>query len=292
MSNELTIAQRADVLIQALPYIQKYYNKIVVVKYGGNAMINEDLKEAVMGDIVLLSLIGVKVVLVHGGGPEITEMLSKVGKKTEFVDGLRVTDKETVDIVQMVLAGKINKNLVNLLENKGGKAIGLCGIDGHMIKAEKVNEKLGFVGEITDVNVDPILDVLEKGYIPVISTVGYDEDDNTYNINADTAAARIAGELKAESLISMTDIAGILRDKNDPATLISKVYVSDAPKLMREGIISGGMIPKVNCCIEAIRRGVHKVFIIDGRVPHAILIETLTDEGIGTMFVSGNGYGY
>ena len=292
MSNELTIAQRADVLIQALPYIQKYYNKIVVVKYGGNAMINDELKEAVMGDIVLLSLIGVKVVLVHGGGPEITEMLSKVGKKTEFVDGLRVTDKETVDIVQMVLAGKINKNLVNLLENKGGKAIGLCGIDGHMIKAEKVNEKLGFVGEITDVNVEPILDVLEKGYIPVISTVGYDEDDNTYNINADTAAARIAGALKAESLISMTDIAGILRDKDDPSTLISKVYVSDAPRLVREGIISGGMIPKVNCCIEAIRRGVHKVFIIDGRIPHSILIETLTDEGIGTMFVSGNGYGY
>ena len=292
MSNELTIAQRADVLIQALPYIQKYYNKIIVVKYGGNAMINDELKEAVMGDIVLLSLIGIKVVLVHGGGPEITEMLSKVGKKSEFIDGLRVTDKETVDIVQMVLAGKINKNLVNLLENKGGKAIGLCGIDGHMIKAEKVNEKLGFVGEITEVNVSPILDVLEKGYIPVISTVGYDEDDNTYNINADTAAARIAGALKAESLISMTDIAGILRDKNDPSTLISKVYVSDAPKLIREGIISGGMIPKVNCCIEAIRRGVHKVFIIDGRVPHSILIETLTDEGIGTMFVSGNGYGY
>ena len=292
MSNELTIAQRADVLIQALPYIQKYYNKIVVVKYGGNAMINDELKDAVMGDLVLLSLIGVKVVLVHGGGPEITEMLSKVGKKTEFVDGLRVTDKETVDIVQMVLAGKINKNLVNLLENKGGKAIGLCGIDGHMIKAEKVNEKLGFVGEITDVNVEPILDVLEKGYIPVISTVGYDEDDNTYNINADTAAARIAGALKAESLISMTDIAGILRDKDDPSTLISKVYVSDAPRLVREGIISGGMIPKVNCCIEAIRRGVHKVFIIDGRIPHSILIETLTDEGIGTMFVSGNGYGY
>ena len=289
---EFNVAQRADVLTQALPYIQKYYNKIVVVKYGGNAMINDELKEAVMGDIVLLSLIGVKVVLVHGGGPEITEMLSKVGKKTEFVDGLRVTDKETVDIVQMVLAGKINKNLVNLLENKGGKAIGLCGIDGHMIKAEKVNEKLGFVGEIIDVNVEPILDVLEKGYIPVISTVGYDEDDNTYNINADTAAARIAGALKAESLISMTDIAGILRDKDDPSTLISKVYVSDAPRLVREGIISGGMIPKVNCCIEAIRRGVHKVFIIDGRIPHSILIETLTDEGIGTMFVSGNGYGY
>ena len=285
---ELNNAQRADVLIQALPYIQKYYNKIIVVKYGGNAMINEDLKEAVMGDIVLLSLIGIKVVLVHGGGPEITEMLSKVGKKTEFVGGLRVTDKETVDIAQMVLAGKINKNLVNLLQNKGGKAIGLCGIDGHMIKAEQLDERLGYVGEITDVDVTPIVDVLEKGYIPVISTIGYDNDGNTYNINADTAAARIAGSLGAESLISMTDIAGILRDKDDPSTLISKIYVSEAPQLMREGIISGGMIPKVNCCIEAIRRGVGKVFIIDGRIPHSILIETLTDEGIGTMFLSGN----
>ena len=251
-------------------------------------MINEELKEAVMGDIVLMSLIGIKVVLVHGGGPEITEMLTKINKKSEFVDGLRVTDKETVDIVQMVLAGKINKNLVNLIENKGGKAIGLSGIDGHMLKAEKLDDVHGYVGEITDVNVSPILDVLEKGYIPVVSTVGYDCDGNTYNINADTAAARIAGELKAESLISMTDIDGILRDKNDPSTLISKIYVSEAPQLMREGVISGGMIPKVNCCIEAIRRGVHKVFIIDGRIPHSILIETLTDAGIGTMFVSGN----
>jgi len=285
---ELSNSQRADVLIQALPYIQKYYNKIIVVKYGGNAMINDDLKEAVMGDIVLLSLIGIKVVLVHGGGPEITEMLGKIGKKSEFVDGLRVTDKETVDIVQMVLAGKINKNLVNLLENKGGKAIGLCGIDGHMIKAEVKDERLGYVGEITDVNVTPILDVIDKGYIPVVSTVGYDCDGNTYNINADTAAARIAGALGAESMISMTDIDGILRDKNDPGTLIPKIYVSEAPQLMREGVISGGMIPKVNCCIDAIRRGVHKVFIIDGRIPHSILIEVLTDEGIGTMFVSGN----
>ena len=285
---ELTNMQRADVLTQALPYIKKYYNKIIVVKYGGNAMINEELKDAVMGDIVLLSLIGIKVVLVHGGGPEITEMLSKVGKKTEFVGGLRVTDKETVDIAQMVLAGKINKNLVNLLQNKGGKAIGLCGIDGHMIKAEQLDERLGYVGEITDVDVTPIVDVLEKGYIPVISTIGYDNDGNTYNINADTAAARIAGSLGAESLISMTDIAGILSDKDDPSTLISKIYVSEAPQLMREGIISGGMIPKVNCCIEAIRRGVGKVFIIDGRIPHSILIETLTDEGIGTMFLSGN----
>jgi len=287
---DINNTQRAQILVEALPYIKKYYNKIVVVKYGGNAMINDDLKEAVMGDIVLLSLIGIKVVLVHGGGPEITEMLSKVGKKTEFVNGLRVTDKEAVDIVQMVLAGKINKNLVNLLQSKGGKAIGLCGIDGHMIKAEQLDSRLGYVGEITDVNVEPILDVLEKGYIPVVSTVGYDDEGNSYNINADTAAARIAGQLKCESLISMTDIDGILRDKNDPSTLISKINVSDAPQLIREGVISGGMIPKVNCCIEAIRRGVGKVFIIDGRIPHAILIETLTDEGIGTMFVSGNYY--
>ena len=285
---QITHAQRAAVITEALPYIQKYNNKIIVVKYGGNAMINDELKEAVMGDIVLLSLIGIKVVLVHGGGPEITEMLIKINKKSEFIDGLRVTDKETVDIVQMVLAGKINKNLVNLLENKGGKAIGLSGIDGHMIEAEKLDEVHGYVGEITKVDVQPILDVIEKGYIPVISTVGYDKEGNTYNINADTAAARIAGELKAESLISMTDIDGILRDKNDPSTLISKIYVSEAPQLMREGVISGGMIPKVNCCIEAIRRGVHKVFIIDGRIPHSILIETLTDAGIGTMFVSGN----
>lgn len=287
---ELTNAQRAQILVEALPYIQKYYNKIIVVKYGGNAMINDELKEAVMGDIVLLSLIGIKVVLVHGGGPEITEMLGKVGKKSEFVNGLRVTDSESMDIVQMVLAGKINKNLVNLLQNKGGKAIGLCGIDGHMIQAEQLDPRLGYVGEITDVNVEPILDVLEKGYIPVISTVGYDEDGNSYNINADTAAARIAGQLKAESLFSMTDIDGILRDKDDPSTLISKIYVSEAPQLIREGIISGGMIPKIHCCIEAIRQGVNKVFIIDGRIPHSILIETLTDEGIGTMFVSGNHY--
>ena len=284
---ELSRQERAEILIQALPYIQKYTDKIVVVKYGGNAMINPELKEAVMGDLVLLSLIGVKVVLVHGGGPEITEMLSKIGKKSEFVGGLRVTDKETVDIVQMVLAGKVNKNLVNLIENKGGKAIGLCGIDGHMIKAKPADEKLGFVGEVTDVNVAPILDVLEKGYIPVVSTVGYDDENNVYNINADTVASRLAGALKAESLISMTDVVGLLRDKDDPSTLIPKVYVSDAPKLMRDGIISGGMIPKVNCCIEAIRRGVKKVFIIDGRIPHSILIETLTDEGVGTMFVSG-----
>lgn len=284
---ELDNMQRVQVLTEALPYIRKYYNKIIVVKYGGNAMINEDLKQAVMGDLVLLALIGIKVVLVHGGGPEITEMLTKVGKKSEFVNGLRVTDKETVDIVQMVLAGKINKNLVNLIESMGGKAIGLCGIDGHMIEAKQLDKKLGYVGEITNVNVQPILDVLEKGYIPVISTVGCDNEGNSYNINADTAASKIAGELQAESLISMTDIEGILRDKDDPSTLISKIYVSDAPQLIKEGIISGGMIPKINCCIEAIRRGVNKVFIIDGRVPHSILIETLTNEGMGTMFISG-----
>ncbi len=285
---KLSTEQRAEVLTQALPYIQKYYNKVIVVKYGGNAMLNDELKEAVMGDIVLLSLIGIKVVLVHGGGPEITDMLSRVGKKTEFVGGLRVTDKETVDIVQMVLAGKVNKNLVNHLQNKGGKAIGLCGMDGHLIEAAPISEKLGYVGEVTSVHVEPILDLLEKGYIPVISTIGCDKVGNTYNINADTAAARIAGELKAECLLSMTDIVGLLENKDDPSTLIPKVYVSDAPKLIRDGVISGGMIPKINCCIEAIRRGVKKVFIIDGRVPHAILIEMLTDEGIGTMFVSGN----
>ena len=276
---------RAKILIEALPYIQNYYNKIVVVKYGGNAMINEELKNAVMGDIVLLSLIGIKVVLIHGGGPEITGMLDKVGKKTEFVNGLRVTDRETVDICQMVLSGKINKGLVNLIQNMGGKAMGLCGCDGHIIEAETLDEKLGYVGRITDVNVQPILDVLEKGYIPVISTVGCDNEGNIYNINADTAASKIAGMLKAESLISMTDIRGLLRDKDDEESLIPVVNVSEAPQLMSDGIISGGMIPKVDCCIEAVRQGVNKVFMIDGRVPHSILLEVLTDEGIGTMFI-------
>ena len=281
----LTNSQRAAVLVHALPYIQKYNNKIVVVKYGGNAMINEDLKNAVMGDIVLLNLIGMKVVLVHGGGPEITETLNAVGKKTEFVNGLRVTDAETAEIAMMVLAGKINKNLVNLINKFGAKALGLCGLDSHLIRAEKLDEKLGFVGKITHINEDPILDVLNMGYIPVIATVGYDDDGNIYNINADTAAARIAGKLRAEALISMTDIDGILRDKDDPSSLIHEINASEAPQLMREGIVSGGMIPKVECCIEAIRRGVKKVFIINGKIPHSILIETMTDEGIGTMFV-------
>lgn len=277
-------SERARILVHALPYIQEYNGKIVVIKYGGNAMINEKLKDSVMRDIVLLSLIGVKVVLVHGGGPEITEMLGKIGKESRFVDGLRVTDKETAEVVQMVLAGKINKSLVNLIQLKGGRSIGLSGLDGHMIEAAQKDVRLGFVGDITNVNVEPILDVLEKGYIPVVSTVGCDSEGNVYNINADTAAAKIAGELKAESLISLTDISGILYDKDDPTTLIPVITLSDAEKLVEEGVINGGMIPKVECCTNAIKWGVTKVFIIDGRVPHSILIETLTDEGIGTMF--------
>ena len=284
---DISNTMRGRVLVEALPYIQKYSNKIIVIKYGGNAMINEDIKNAVMGDIALLSLIGIKVVLVHGGGPEINEMLGKIGKKSEFVDGLRVTDKETADIVQMVLAGKVNKSLVALLGTLGCKAIGLCGADGGLITAEPKSEKLGYVGEITGINPQAILDLLEKGYIPVVSTTGYDKDGNVYNINADTAASKIAGVLKAESMISMTDIAGILRDKENPETLIPKIYVSDIPQLVNEGIISGGMIPKIDCCREAIRMGVKKVFIIDGRIPHSLLIETLTDEGLGTMFIQG-----
>lgn len=283
--NDLTTAQRAEVLIHALPYIQRYTNKIIVVKYGGNAMLNEDLKRSVMGDIVLLSLIGIRVVLVHGGGPEISETLKKLGKETKFVNGLRVTDAETAEVVQMVLAGKTNKSLVNIIGTQGGRALGLCGIDGQMIKAKPLNPELGFVGEITDINAKPIHDALDNGYIPVVSTVGCDDDGNVYNINADTAASRLAGILGAESLISMTDIVGILRDKDDPASLIPRIQVSEAPLLMKDGVISGGMIPKVECCIEAIRRGVKRVFIIDGTIPHAILIEILTDEGIGTMFV-------
>ncbi len=282
---EISNATRASVLVHALPYIQEYTGKIVVIKYGGNAMVNEKLKDSVMRDIILLSLVGVKVVLVHGGGPEITAMLDKVGKKSEFLNGLRVTDSETVDIVQMVLAGKVNKSLVNLIELKGGKAIGLSGIDGHMIKAKMKDEKLGFVGSVEEVNVQPVLDVLEKGYIPVISTIGCDGEGNVYNINADTAAAKIAGALGAESLISMTDICGILKDKDDESTLIPEIKISDAPELIKSGVISGGMIPKAECCINAIKWGVRRVFIIDGRIPHSILIEMLTNEGIGTMFI-------
>ena len=283
----ITNAQRAEILVRALPYIKQYDGKTIVVKYGGNAMINEELKNDVMQDLVLLNTIGIRVVLVHGGGPEISDMLKRVGKESKFVNGLRVTDSETVEIVQMVLAGKINKTLVNHLQNSGGRAIGLTGTDGHLIEAEMKNPELGFVGEITKINIDPVNDLLEKGYIPVISTIGCDSEGNIYNINADTAAARIASALGAESLILMTDIVGLLRDKDDESTLISSVCVSEAPLLMREGIISGGMIPKIECCVEAIRQGVNKVFIIDGRVPHALLMETLTDEGIGTMLYGG-----
>ena len=277
-------AQRASILVQALPYIKKYTGKIVVVKYGGNAMINEELKYSVMSDIILLSLIGVKVVLVHGGGPEITDMLKKTGKESRFLGGLRVTDKETVEIVQMVLAGKVNKDLVNLIGTLGGRAVGLSGIDGQMLLASAKDPELGFVGEIEKVNVQPITELLDGGYIPVVSTVACDKHGNTYNVNADTAAAKIAGELNAESLISLTDIAGILRDKNDASTLIPRISLEEADELIHDGIISDGMIPKVECCTNAIKWGVHRVFIIDGRIKHSILIETLTDEGIGTMF--------
>ena len=283
MYEEVSNAERAEILTQALPYIRRYNGKIVVVKYGGNAMINETLKMQVMEDIVLLWLVGVKVVLVHGGGPEISELMEKLGKQPVFVDGLRVTDKETVDIVQMVLAGKVNKTLVNLLESRGGKAMGISGIDGRLIEAEMKNEKLGFVGNIKKIHIKPVTDLLEKGYIPVISTVGCDRDGNTYNINGDTAAARIAGALGAERLIMMTDIAGILRDKDDPSTLIPEITVAEAATLREEGVISGGMIPKVECCVEAIRSGVENVIIMDGRVSHSILMELLTDEGAGTM---------
>ena len=280
-------AERAEVLTQALPYIKRYTGKIVVVKYGGNAMVNPDLKQQVMDDVVLLWLIGVKVVLVHGGGPEITSMMDKLGKKPEFIDGLRVTDKETVDIVQMVLAGKVNKTLVTMLEKRGGNAIGLCGMDGKLIEAKIKNEKLGYVGEVTKINIEPVTDILEKGYIPVISTLGCDEDGNAYNINADTAAAHIAGALGAERFILMTDIAGILKDKDDPTTLIPEISLSEADKLFENGVISAGMIPKVQCCVTAIKEGVKNVVIMDGRVPHSILMELLTNEGAGTL-VTGN----
>lgn len=277
-------ADRAEVLTQALPYIKRYTGKTVVVKYGGNAMINETLKQQVMEDIVLLWLIGVKIVLIHGGGPEISELMKKVGKESVFIDGLRVTDKEAMDIVQMVLAGKVNKTLVNLLEMKGGKAVGLSGIDGRIIESQAKDEKLGFVGEITKINPRTIEDLLGNGYIPVISTIGCDGDGNTYNINGDTAAAHIAGALSAERLIMMTDIDGILRDKEDPSTLIHEITLCETQKLYSDGIISGGMIPKVECCVEAIHKGVKNVVIMDGRVPHSILMELLTDEGAGTLF--------
>ena len=283
MHNEFSNAERAEVLTQALPYIKKYSGKIVVIKYGGNAMQTEQLKQQVMEDIALLWLIGVKVVLVHGGGPEISQTMKKLGKEAVFIDGLRVTDAETVDIVQMVLAGKVNKSLVNLIQTKGGHAVGLSGVDGGIIEATMKDEKLGFVGEITKIRTRPITDLLEKGYIPVISTIASDRQGNTYNINGDTAAAHIAGALGAERMILMTDIAGILQDKDDPKTLIPHVTIAEAKKLYDEGIISGGMIPKVDCCIEALTHGVKNVVIMDGRTPHSILMELLTNEGAGTM---------
>ncbi len=276
---------RASILSDALPYIQKYSNKVIVVKYGGNAMTNDTLKQAVMSDIVLLSAIGMKIVLVHGGGPEINDMLKRVGKESKFVNGLRYTDEETVEIVQMVLCGKVNKALVEMLHEHKGKAIGLCGLDGHMIEAKQLNPDLGLVGEITKVDPTVINDALNNGYIPVISTLASSDDGTVYNINADTAAARIAAEMKAESLFLMTDIVGLLKDKDDESTLIPMVGVSEVPYLKKQGIISGGMIPKIDCCVEAVRRGVKKANIIDGRVSHSILIELLTNEGLGTMIV-------
>ena len=288
MDTAFSNAQRAEVLTQALPYIKRYTGKVIVIKYGGNAMTNEQLKQQVMEDIVLLWLIGIKVVLVHGGGPEISDFMEKLGKQPSFVDGLRVTDQETVDIVQMVLAGKVNNTLVNLLQMKGGKAVGLSGMDGRLIQAQIKDPRLGFVGEITGVNIQPVLDLLEKGYIPVISTIGCDAEGNSYNINSDTATAHIAAALGAERLIMMTDIAGILRDKDDPSTLIPALTVDEAVALYDVGVISGGMIPKVDCCIRAIRDGVENVVIMDGRVPHSILMELLTNEGAGTWIRRDN----
>ena len=275
---------KAEILAHALPNIQMYRKKIIVVKYGGNAMINQELKEAVMRDLVLLTTIGIKVVLVHGGGPEINKTLDKMNIESKFVDGLRVTDKETVDVVQMVLAGKVNKDLVCQIGNLGGHAIGLSGMDGNMLRCKALDKEHGYVGEIIGTNMEAVNEILDKGWIPVISTVGYDENGNCYNINADTVAAEVAGALEAEALISMTDIVGLLRDKDDPSTLIHRVYVSDTPALIAEGIISGGMIPKIDSMTYALRQGVKKAFIIDGRVPHSILMEMLTDEGMGTMF--------
>lgn len=284
---ELKNNMRSQVLIDALPYIQKYHDKIVVVKYGGNAMTNGELKDAVMNDIVLLSMVGIKVVLVHGGGPEINAMLKRVGKESKFIGGLRYTDEETIDIVKMVLCGKVNKELVSALQMHGGKALGLCGCDGQMIVAQKLTGEvdLGYVGDIKKITTKPIIDALNNGYVPIISTVGIGEDGQSYNINADTAASRIAACLRAENLILMTDIVGLLEDKDDDSTLIPTVNVSEVPYLKKKGIISGGMIPKIDCCVEAVRRGVRKTSIIDGRIPHSILIELLTNEGIGTQFI-------
>lgn len=285
MVTDFSNQERAQIITQALPYIKKHSGKIVVIKYGGNAMTNDDLKSQVMEDIILLDAIGVRVVLVHGGGPDINELMDKLGKKPEFVNGLRVTDRETAEIAQMVLAGKVSKDLVKLLQSRGGRAIGISGIDGKLLAANIKDESLGYVGEIVEVNIDIVLDVLDKGYIPVISTIASDKEGNTYNINGDTAAAYIAGALGAARLIMLTDISGVMRDKDDDASLIPEITVSEAKQLKADGVISGGMIPKVDCCIDALRMGVGSVIIMDGRVPHSILMELLTDEGAGTMIV-------
>ena len=287
MHNEFTNAERAEVLTAALPYIKKYSGKIVLIKYGGNAMQTEQLKQQVMEDIALLWLIGVKVVLVHGGGTELSQTMKALGKEAVFVDGLRVTDEETMDIVQMVLAGKVNKSLVNLIQTKGGHAVGVSGVDGGIIEATVKDPRLGLVGQITKIRTQPIEDLLEKNYIPVISTIASDRQGNTYNINGDTAAAYIAGALGAERMFLMTDIAGILMDKDDPSTLLPHVTTTEAETLREQGVISGGMIPKVECCIEALEHGVKNVVIMDGRTPHSILMELLTDEGAGTMVTKG-----
>ncbi|MCD7769000.1 MAG: acetylglutamate kinase [Oscillospiraceae bacterium] len=283
MTEKVTNQDRAEILTQALPYIQKYHGKIIVVKYGGNAMVSPELKQQVMEDIALLRMVGVRVILIHGGGPEINKTLEKFGKKSEFKDGLRVTDKETIEIVQMVLSGKVNKTLVNLLGQKGVKAIGLSGVDDRLIQADMKDPALGYVGRITGVNVQVLLDLMDQGYIPVISSIGWDDQGNIYNINADTAAAYIAGAVGAERLFMMTDIAGILRDKDDPDSLIKVIDIPGLVELFDQGVISGGMIPKVECCIDAIHRGVNRVVVLDGRVSHSILLEILTDEGVGTM---------
>ncbi|MBP3322780.1 MAG: acetylglutamate kinase [Clostridia bacterium] len=282
---EITNSERARVIVEALPYIRKFAGKTVVVKYGGNAMINEELKSDVISDIVLMQLVGIHVVLVHGGGPEINAMLKKIGKESKFVNGLRYTDKETMDIVQQILAGKVNKDLVQRIEDKSGKAIGLCGMDGSLLKADPISmDELGFVGEIREVNPEIINNAINSGYIPVVSTNAAGYNGEVFNINADTAAARIAAEMGATKLILMTDIKGLLRDKDDENTLIPLVKLSDVPKLKKDGIISGGMIPKIECCVDAVRRGVDRAHIIDGREPHSILMELFTDEGMGTMF--------
>ena len=278
--------ERARVLAEALPYIQKYNGKTMVVKYGGNAMVSDELRHAVISDIILLSLIGIRVVVVHGGGPEINEMLKKIGKQSKFVDGLRYTDGETMDIVQQILCGKVNKDLVATLNRTGGRAIGLCGMDGGLFQAVKLDEKYGLVGEITKVDPAPVADALNNGYIPVVSTVAQGMDgENSYNINADTAAAKLATALGAEKLLLLTDVRGLLRDAKDESTLIQMVHVSEVPGLIKDGVISGGMIPKIDCAVEAVRSGVQSTIILDGRIPHSILIELLSNEGVGTMLL-------